>query len=644
MRQWERRGWIIDGSEWRMTAFDPPTSQPLHGAAAQVRFEIHLLLPNAQPQQRRILRGTLSIQWHPTVEKPDPQIQSITVAELEVLDRTSSPFFEMVARENVQPSEGAITIDPLLVQDLTGNGLDEIILLGKNRIYVNQGEGRLIGRPLCIHMDSILITGVLADFDGDGFTDLIGVDGEGLVLFRGDGKIPMHAEPERLSLPNIQNPFVLTAGDVDGDGHLDLWLAQYKVPYLFGQMPTPYFNAQDGFPAFLLRNDGRGLFTDITSNAGLDAAQYRRTYSSTLVDIDLDGDLDLINVSDFAGVDLFLNDGYGKFSDVTSQALPEPHLFGMALAVADLNNDSLPDILAIGMNSPVADRLDHLQLGLPEFPEHQRFRSLLAQGNRLWLNSDTGRFIPAPYQRPLAATGWSWGVIVEDLDNNGDLDIYVVNGHKSHASVRDYDNQFWTHDIHLTTQTNLDPALDLYFKASASRHYGSGTSYGGHQRNSWLMRSTDGSWTDVAWLLGLALPDDCRNVVATDLDGDGRLDIVVTMARFNQNPGQEMRVYRNTGPVGSPLTLRFPTSVPGRQPWGARVTLITRTGQQHRWLTTGDSYRSERPAQAHFALTPGDEAKAFEVTWPDKSKQTIPIYAGHWQYIADPRFALPSPK
>ena len=56
----------------------------------------------------------------------------------------------------------------------------------------------------------------------------------------------------------------ITAGDVDGDRDLDLWVTQYKPGYRQGQMPTPYYDANDGEPSFLLLNDGRGHFTDAT--------------------------------------------------------------------------------------------------------------------------------------------------------------------------------------------------------------------------------------------------------------------------------------------------------------------------------------------------------------------------------------------
>jgi hypothetical protein len=113
-------------------------------------------------------------------------------------------------------------------------------------------------------------------------------------------------------------------------------------------------------PAYLLRNDAAAGFTDVTDESGLAAKRWRRTYSASFVDVDGDGDLDLVNVSDFAGVDVFLNDGRGRFTDATMDLGDTRHLFGMAHALADLNGDGQVDLFAIGMDSPTAARMNAL--------------------------------------------------------------------------------------------------------------------------------------------------------------------------------------------------------------------------------------------------------------------------------------------
>ena len=74
--------------------------------------------------------------------------------------------------------------------------------------------------------------------------------------FKGEASLAWQA-PEK-----VLDPMVMTTGDIDGDGDADLWLSQYKLPYVKGQMPTPIYDANDGFPGYLLLNDGTGRLTD----------------------------------------------------------------------------------------------------------------------------------------------------------------------------------------------------------------------------------------------------------------------------------------------------------------------------------------------------------------------------------------------
>src|SRR5207248_5017210 len=88
--------------------------------------------------------------------------------------------------------------------------------------------------------------------------------------------------------------------------------------------------------------------------------------------------------------DLYQNDGHGHFTDVTAQWLDEPHAAGMAHAVADFDRDGLLDLLVIGMHSPTVDRLAHLGLTRPDYPD-DAMRAQLMHGNRLYLGQRAWR-------------------------------------------------------------------------------------------------------------------------------------------------------------------------------------------------------------------------------------------------------------
>ena len=127
----------------------------------------------------------------------------------------------------------------------------------------------------------------------------------------------------------------------------------------------------------------------------------------------------------------------------------------------------------------------------------------------------------------VARTGWSWGAAWSDLDLDGRLDLAVVTGHETRASVRDYERQFWWHD-RFVAGSDPDPAANLYFRTAAGRRQAERASYSGWQANVLLRNSGAQPWPDLAWVWGLAEIADCRNLVVEDLDRDGRPDLVVT--------------------------------------------------------------------------------------------------------------------
>jgi hypothetical protein len=271
----------------------------------------------------------------------------------------------------------------------------------------------------------------------------------------------------------------MTCGDIDHDGDLDLFVAQYKLPYTGGQMPTPYYDANDGDPAYLLLNDGNGKFTDATGVAGL--AETLAARSASFTDLDADGHLDLLVVSDFAGVDVYHNDGRGLFTDVTRDWVPEPHAFGMAHAFADFNADGRLDFLTIGMNSPTADRLNHFGLWRAGITEERSMRARMTT-KPAFLARPAGGFEQASLSDSIARSGWSWGCTASDFDNDGLLDVYIASGHETRRSVRDYEPEFWLHDIYTATSTN-DAVANVYFLSKSSNRVGNNQSYGGYEKN-----------------------------------------------------------------------------------------------------------------------------------------------------------------
>lgn len=618
--QFKNEGYRLDQSEWRHPHFE---ARPDGTVRSVIAMALHL--SRRTPQQRVIVEGNLNIHWR---ENPDPAElpfpAQIEATALDVRTQQGQPAFEQALAKEIKTELNPVFIDPLIVHDLTGDGLSEIILVGQNVLFRNLGNGRFQAGKLWQEHAASVNTAILADFNGDAALDLLGVDRDGLLMWSGDplGRFTTAPKRVRFTPADLANPYVMTAGDVDADGDLDVWLAQYKLPYVAGQMPTPYYDANDGFPSFLLLNDGTGNFRDATAESNLAKKRFRRTYSASFVDLDEDLDLDLLVVSDFAGVDLHYNDGSGRFIDPTESALPERHAFGMSHTFGDYNLDGRLDFLAIGMNSFTADRLDGMGLALPNFAEHRLMRPRMAYGNHLYFGAAEG-WQKLPMSAQIARSGWSWGATSFDFDNDGDQDVSIVNGHKSRASAKDYETQFWRHDIVAAT-SRPSSALDIYFRSVGTRLYGSGYSYGGYEKNRLFLNERAENFLEIGFLAGLALEKDCRNLASDDLDHDGKPDLILTTMEVWPEDRQGIQVFRNRfEQAGNWIGVTLSQGAKGFSPVGAKISVAAGGSTQARRLVTGDSHRTQHASAAHFGLGSLRQVDRIEVRWPNGRVQIL---------------------
>jgi hypothetical protein len=644
VERFAREGWRLDNLEFRHVRFDTDSS----GLPWQSHFYFAARLTNPVTQERAIVEGDLVVDWEGKApNEAAAAIKRIDSSHLTVKTRQGEPIFQSLLQDNVTPPKNSSYSDPLILYDLDGDGLSEIILAAKNLVYRRRAEGHFQPEPLCRYPAEAITSAVIADFDGDGFADFLCANSKGLWLFKGSAQGTFD-EPGRLVWPAsspLKNTMVLTCGDIDGDGDLDLFLGQYKVPTL-GQILRPYYyDANDGYPSYLLLNDGHGNFTDVTVAAGLGPKRLRRIYSASLADLDGDGHLDLLVVSDFAGLDLYRNDGHGHFTDVTPQWAAEPHAFGMGHALADFNSDGRLDLLMIGMPSPTVERLEHLGLWRPYSTEDRLRRAAMAFGNRLYVarpsfanrlrqkhyggqesateGRPNGGFEQTPLSDSIARSGWSWGCSAFDFDNDGFPDVYIANGLQSRQSVRDYESEFWLHDI-FVGETVDDLTATRYFTEKFNRTRGQGWSYGGYEKNRLFLNQHGESFLEIGHLAGVALEQDSRNVVADDLDGDGRVDLLLTTLEVWPETKQTLQVFRNTLPEhGHWIGFRFREEAGMTSPVGVRVTVHYNGRSATQQIVTGDSHRSQHANTLHFGLGEADHLDRVEIQWPNRPTVTL---------------------
>ena len=612
--------------EFHQSAFEHEPGQPARSVVATV---VHAV--NDDAGSRQALRCKLKVEWAAEAVGGGANAvippRAVEVTELTVAERTGPVAFQPVP--GPLPSERGFLTTPghfVLLYDLDADGLSEILIPAENLLLRNRGGWRFEREAILPGANQGLDGPVIADFDGDGLPDLLCSRLAGDVyLIRGRPGGRFAARPGR---PAVTLPFkaeaisALTVGDVDGDGDLDAWFGQYKPPYERGQMPTPYYDANDGFPAALLINDGAGHFTDATESAGLAAKRFRRTLAGSLVDLDGDRDLDLLVNSDFAGLDVYYNDGKGRFADATEQVIDERHNFGMGHTFADFNLDGRLDVYTIGMSSTTARRLTSMGLGLEKFPVHQAKRPQMGYGNRMFLAAGGGgppsaapaRFVQPAFKEEVARTGWSWGTTSPDFDNDGDPDIFVGNGMASGDTCRDYCTTYWRRDIYLGSSRE-DAVMHNLF---AQHSFDPKESWNGFEHDVLFMNEAGRGFVNVAHLMGVAFEFDARNVASDDLDGDGKVDLLV-MERRAPGHVNHLHVLRNAWPTRyNWVGVRLAETRPGYAPAGAEVRVRTAGGRVRVGrVVTGDSYHSQHAPARHFGLGNDDAVEAIEVAWPN---------------------------
>lgn len=621
LQKFQGNGLVVTHSDWHQDAF----SRNKEGKAqSDIRFTIHL--ERNKGRDRTEVKAVIQVVWDESGDKPKPKTIKLKAGQLarRVGERAFTPA--AVIAGNTHKKEERDDMGAISVYDLNGDQYPEIILGNANRILWNKGGMKFETTPLVppggeVHSS---VVGIVGDFNGDGLPDwLCDSENAHLVLYAGKKGGTFAAKPShiKLSIP-LRVSSCLTAGDIDGDGDLDVFVGQWRS--LYEKMPQEFWNANDGFGNTLLLNDGKGGFTDVTEERGLGPKRKRRTYSASLVDLDQDLDLDLAVVSDFYGLDVFLNDGKGSFKDATKELVDQPHAFGMSHTLADYNRDGKTDFYMLGMGSTTARRLEKMKAHPEILSGAKTMRAIMGYGNRLYHGGENGALKQPEYIRQVARTGWSWGSTSFDFDNDGDQDIYVGNGHISGKSTRDYCSNFWCRDIYLLRDQKA-PVIASYLNSLTNLKT---ESWDGYQVNSLLMNQGGKGFVSASFMLDVGFNFDTRRVISADLDLDGRPDLLVgrqeSTSGFFHEPGSEtsppaLLIHRNTLKEAGErnwigVTLEEQAGVSSH---GAVVELMTKGQTQRSVVVSGDSFMCQHPAQKHFGLGAEGEVTSIKVTWPN---------------------------
>ncbi len=402
--------------------------------------------------------------------------------------------------------------------------------------------------------------------------------------------------------------------DFDRDGRPDIYIGHFG-DYLKGVLPTLARRNTNGLPNELFRNLGNFRFADVTAGSGTDNHGWTQAVSHT--DFDGDGWQDIIVGNDF-GVNAWLrNKGDGTFEDVAAQIGTDKPSYAMGVGIADLNGDDRPDIYI--SNIVVMDKDQKYVLPgeqtVMKFDPKTLANMRVLEANDLFLSAAdkdgrTNYRLSTLVDRGYASTGWSWDATFFDMDNDGDDDLYVVNGVNPYNVYADF-NPYYKDPQGRAAEAYFAPdktGTNILFANEAGR----------------LDNATEGS--------GLGYRGTSRSVAYFDMDGDGDMDLVMN------NLLEPAVVYRNGAERNGNgwLAVRLvgdPSAGSTRDALGARLILYTKSGNTiWREVRSTGGYLSSNPKEQHFGLGKDAVAK-LAIRWPSGKQSEVTDLAANGRYL-----------
>ncbi|MDP9160302.1 MAG: FG-GAP-like repeat-containing protein [Acidobacteriota bacterium] len=534
--------------------------------------------------------------------------------------------------------DGACGIDiyghnGISVGDIDGDGFDDLYVCQPaglpNRLYRNRGDGTFedVTETAGVGILENTACALFADYDNDGRQDLIVVRTDGPVLFHneGNGKFRKIEYAFKFATPP-QGTFTGAAvADYDRDGWLDIYFCLYL--YYQGteqyKYPSPYYDAENGPPNFLMRNNRDGTFCDVTAEAGLDKNNASYSFCCGWGDYNGNGWPDLYVVNDFGKKNLYRNNGDRTFTDITAKVGVEDVGAGMSVCSFDYDNDGAEDLYVANMWTAAGNRIATQEIFQKEAPQNVRalYRKH-AMGNSLFCNNSDGTFGETTAKSEVGMGRWSWSSDAWDFDHDGFADIYVTNGMISGPSRSRQDlNGFFWRQVVANSAVDARPSQDYEQGWNAINELiRSDGNWSGFERNVFYANNRDGTFSDVSGVIGLDFIEDGRAFALSDFDHDGRLEVFLK----NRNSPQ-LRLAKNVMKELPPsMTIRLSgRGRSNRDAIGAVVTVRTEQGQQTRWLQAGSGFLSQHSKELFFGLGDARAPVHASIRWPSGTVQEI---------------------
>ena len=453
-----------------------------------------------------------------------------------------------------------------------------------NALYRNNGDGTFtdVTRKAGVGSSQWGMGVAAADYDNDGWPDLFLCNYGPNTLYRNNGDGTFTDVTARAGVGDGRWAVSAAFGDYDADGHLDLYVTNTVT---FDHKDPPPMNCHyrgiivqcgpNGLPSdadILYRNNGQGVFEDVTQKAGVGGVKPSYGLGAVWTDYDNDRDLDLYVANDLMANFMFRNQGDGTFAEV-----------GL-LSGAGYSDDGVAQG-SMGVDFGDYDHDGLLDIFITHFADEY---------NTLYRNLGGGNFRDVSHLAEVAYSSWTyvaWGTGFVDVDNDGWEDLFIANGH-------------------------LFPQVDRY--EMGQRYF---------QRGQLFRNLGNGRFREVTAGLDRVKLRSSRGAAFADYDNDGDVDVAV-----NNMDGNPWLLRNDGGSRRRWLSLRLEGARSNHSAVGARVTALTETGVQIREVRGGSSYQSTHDLRVHFGLGKARKVKVLEVRWPDGSAQKFTDVSSNRRY------------
>ncbi len=474
--------------------------------------------------------------------------------------------------------------------DYDGDGLLDIFLVNggetpkgkspepvRNALYHNLGNGKFEDVAAKAGVDRLPFYGMgvaAADYDNDGNADLYVTGTPRAALFHNNGDGTFTDVTEKAGVKNEGKWSACAVWfDYDRDGYLDLLLCNYtqlsfenpKVCEFNGVRTYCDQKVYAGMPLTLYHNNGNGTFTDVSHSSGVDKF-VGRALGAVAIDVDDDGWPDLFVARDASPNLLLINKHDGTFVDRGDEAEISFDENGVAKA---------------GMGVDAGDVLGNGHPGFVVTNFNDEFHSLFISPGKYPFEDWTTR----SHLASLTMSYVGWGAHFLDYDNDGNLDLAIINGHLNQVIEMTRGDVRYKQPLLLLRNNGRGIFEDI--RASAGEAFRRG--YSG------------------------------RGLAVGDYDNDGATDLIFTC--LNSRP---VLLHNNMGAENSWIGFQLVGTKSNRDAIGAKLILQAGNRKLVRWITGGSSYLSSHDKRVVFGLgKQGPESVALQIRWPSGELQNV---------------------